>query len=185
MRLTPELESAWFQPLNLASENLVSKFAASNATCTATRREQSAHEYLDGDGGWERKKRELKGAVATLAKAVSHDDGGDGGGGGGGGGDGGGGGGGDEGGGGEGGEGGGGAGARGGGGGGPGGGGGARGPRGPTGARNRGTHPTISSCAATGGATTSWASPARACGRRAASTTAGSSRCPTRRGCKS
>jgi hypothetical protein len=37
--LDPQLESAWFQPLNLSSENPVSKFAASNATtCAAASR---------------------------------------------------------------------------------------------------------------------------------------------------
>ncbi len=49
---TQSLESARFQPLNLSSGFLVSKFAFSNSTCTATarreRREEAeaAHEKL-------------------------------------------------------------------------------------------------------------------------------------------
>jgi hypothetical protein len=37
--LTHSLKGAWFQPLNLWSENPVSNFAFSNATCTATVRQ--------------------------------------------------------------------------------------------------------------------------------------------------
>ena len=62
--------SAWFQPLNLSSEKLDSKFAFSNSPCAATTRvgQPHAHVLVQEQGG-EREGRAARGGGAVQVES--------------------------------------------------------------------------------------------------------------------
>jgi hypothetical protein len=62
MQLTHELESAWFQPLNLKCDFLVSKFALNVTCCTATHWQG----MLRAKSEWEGKLVRLQRFVAAM-----------------------------------------------------------------------------------------------------------------------